>query len=226
MSDSQHQELIHLLSGPPEAKRLDEKKYQKLANDRTVDPLLRRAISHHYLGTKDDPRNEKPETLPLFPNIDDIGATLAEDEIVEDAGCSTTNTTWKERAQVRQDNEMSMVLGTEESRVTVGTSVLALVTSGMYNDPMAIYREYIQNAVDELARIGASNATVKINIDQQGNKVSIRDHGPGLTYEECIRICCHWHRAGNSLEQTEGSGASTTMRLGLCPKSDLHNPSQ
>ena len=82
---------------------------------------------------------------------------------------------------------MSMLLGTEESRVTVGTSVLALVTSGMYNDPMAIYREYIQNAVDELARIGASNATVKINIDQQGNKVSIRDNGPGLTYEECLQ---------------------------------------
>ena len=45
----------------------------------------------------------------------------------------------------------------------------------------------IQNAVDELARTGVSNATVKINIDQQGNKVSIRDNGPGLTYEECIR---------------------------------------
>ena len=82
---------------------------------------------------------------------------------------------------------MSMLLGTEKSRVTVGTSLLALVTSGMYNDPMAIYREYIQNAVDELARAGASNATVKINIDQQGNKVSIRDNGPGLTYEECIQ---------------------------------------
>ena len=49
---------------------------------------------------------------------------------------------------------MSMLLGTEKSRVTVGTSLLALVTSGMYNDPMAIYREYIQNAVDELARAG------------------------------------------------------------------------
>ena len=82
---------------------------------------------------------------------------------------------------------MSMVLGTEESRVTVGTSVLALVTSGMYNDPMAIYREYIQNAVDGLARVGTGNAKVQITIDQQGNKVSIRDNGPGLTYEECLQ---------------------------------------
>ena len=80
-----------------------------------------------------------------------------------------------------------MLLGTGDPRVAIGTSVLALVTSGMYNNPMAIYREYIQNAVDELARTGASNATVKINIDQQGNKVSIRDYGPGLTYEECIQ---------------------------------------
>ena len=86
MSDSQQQELVHLLSRPTEAKRLDEKRYQKLANDRTVDSLLRKAIAHHLLETKDDPRNEKPEPPPLFPNIDDIGPTLAEDEIVEDAG--------------------------------------------------------------------------------------------------------------------------------------------
>ena len=82
---------------------------------------------------------------------------------------------------------MSMLLGTDESRITVGTPVLALVTSGMYNDPMAIYREYIQNAVDELAQVGTGNANVQITIDQQGNKVSIRDNGPGLTYEECLQ---------------------------------------
>ena len=86
MSESQAQELIHHLSGPPEARRLDERRFQRLAQDRSIDPLVRRAIALHCLGTKDDPRTEKPETLPMFTGTDNSGTTLAEDEMVEDAG--------------------------------------------------------------------------------------------------------------------------------------------
>ena len=32
--------------------------------------------------------------------------------------------------------------------VLVGGDILSLVTAGMYNNPLAIYREYIQNAAD------------------------------------------------------------------------------
>ena len=70
--------------------------------------------------------------------------------------------------------------------VTVGPSILGLVTSGMYNDPLTIYREYIQNAVDELSRRNGVEGKVEIVIEPRNKKVSICDNGPGLTHQECL----------------------------------------
>ena len=70
--------------------------------------------------------------------------------------------------------------------VTVGPSILDLVTSGIYDDPLAIYREYIQNAVDELSRMDGVEGKVEITIDLRQKRVSICDNGPGLTYQECL----------------------------------------
>ena len=70
--------------------------------------------------------------------------------------------------------------------VTVGPSILGLVTSGIYDDPLAIYREYIQNAVDALSRQNGAEGEVKITVDPRQKRVSICDDGPGLTYQECL----------------------------------------
>ena len=70
--------------------------------------------------------------------------------------------------------------------VTVGPSILGLVTSGNYDDPLSIYREYIQNSVDELARLDGVEGKVEIAIDPRQKRVSICDNGPGLTYQECL----------------------------------------
>ena len=70
--------------------------------------------------------------------------------------------------------------------VTVGPSILGLVTSGIYDDPLAIYREYIQNAVDELSRLDGVEGKVEITVDPRQKRVSICDNGPGLTYQECL----------------------------------------
>ena len=70
--------------------------------------------------------------------------------------------------------------------VTVGPSILGLVTSGIYDDPLVIYREYIQNAVDELSRQNGIEGKVEIAIDPRRKRVSICDNGPGLTYQECL----------------------------------------
>ena len=70
--------------------------------------------------------------------------------------------------------------------VTVGPSILGLVTSGIYDDPLVIYREYIQNAVDELSRQNEAEGKVEITIDPRQKRVTISDNGPGLTYQECL----------------------------------------
>ena len=70
--------------------------------------------------------------------------------------------------------------------VTVGPSILDLVTSGIYDDPLAIYREYIQNSVDGLSALHGVDGKVEITIDPALKRVSICDNGPGLTYQECL----------------------------------------
>ena len=70
----------------------------------------------------------------------------------------------------------------------VGSDILSLVTSGMYDNPLAIYREYVQNAADAFAAVGnPPNGRVEVGIDVSHLRVSIRDNGPGLTHEAAIR---------------------------------------
>ena len=69
--------------------------------------------------------------------------------------------------------------------LAVGSSILGLVTAGMYDNPLAIYREYIQNAVDALARDCANaEGKIEVTLNPQERTIRIRDNGPGLTYEQ------------------------------------------
>lgn len=70
----------------------------------------------------------------------------------------------------------------------VGHDVLELVSSAMHVDPMAVYREYVQNAADAIdaARLtGALSAAqagrVDIFVDRATRTVRIRDNGCGVS---------------------------------------------
>ena len=77
------------------------------------------------------------------------------------------------------------MLTTAVPHLAVGSSILGLVTAGMYDNPLAIYREYIQNAVDALARDCANaEGKVEVTLNPQERTIRIRDNGPGLTYEQ------------------------------------------
>ena len=70
----------------------------------------------------------------------------------------------------------------------VGNNLFGLVTTGMHDNPLAIYREYIQNAADALddAR-DTTNRMVKIDINLPALSVKIRDSGPGLDHEAAVK---------------------------------------
>ena len=71
---------------------------------------------------------------------------------------------------------------TRPSLDSIGSDILNLITLGMYNNPLAIYREYIQNAADVLARSGSRiDGQVAIHFDKSASSVTIRDTGPGLS---------------------------------------------
>ena len=86
LSESQVRELIHLLSGPQSAQTLDAKSYFRLANDVSVDPLIRQVLAFHTLKTTDSPDATKSESLPLFAGLASEESSLPKDEVVEDAG--------------------------------------------------------------------------------------------------------------------------------------------
>ena len=86
LSESQKQELIHLLSGPAEAKGLSQAYYRQLARDRAVDPLIRKALQFHMLDTQGRSKAECSQVLNLFPESSSDLVKPEEDEIVEDAG--------------------------------------------------------------------------------------------------------------------------------------------
>lgn len=70
----------------------------------------------------------------------------------------------------------------------VGADILNLVTTGMYHTPLAVYREYLQNAADSIERSSwPGQGRVEININPALRTVTITDNGPGLTHSQAIR---------------------------------------
>ena len=67
----------------------------------------------------------------------------------------------------------------------VGGDLLRLITAGMYDTPLVLYREYLQNAADAVASHGSG--TVHILIDRIRSQVVVRDDGTGLTPREAAR---------------------------------------
>lgn len=72
----------------------------------------------------------------------------------------------------------------KKSSFKAGMYLLENLTSGMYNEPLSIYREYIQNAVDSID-LGMLNGNkgptiINIDIDPFNKRITIRDNGMGI----------------------------------------------
>ena len=87
----------------------------------------------------------------------------------------------------------------------LGGSLLGLLTTGMYDSPLAIYREYVQNSADA---IGTSelvgDGKVRIHLDPTNLAVRIRDNGPGLSHQGAIRSLVPLGRSKKSLGVSRG----------------------
>lgn len=76
---------------------------------------------------------------------------------------------------------------TEGPSPIVGAELFRLVTVGMYDNPLAIYREYIQNSADAIASKGAyREGKVEISIDPSKRLIKILDNGPGLSNDDAL----------------------------------------
>jgi len=70
--------------------------------------------------------------------------------------------------------------------ITIGKFTLETLTSGMYERPKDIYREYIQNAVDSIdiavseKLVKADKARIDLEIDKSERRIKISDNGTGI----------------------------------------------
>lgn len=75
---------------------------------------------------------------------------------------------------------------------TVGKNILDNLTTGMYSDSKVIYREYIQNACDQIdlaismGILTASEGVVDIFIDTKKRYISIKDNATGVREAEFV----------------------------------------
>lgn len=79
--------------------------------------------------------------------------------------------------------------------LVVGKDVVELFSTGMYVDPLTLYREYVQNAVDavDAAReeglfTERNDGSIRIAVDPALRQVRILDNGGGIPAEEALRV--------------------------------------
>jgi len=76
----------------------------------------------------------------------------------------------------------------------IGKQLLDVITSGMYDNPLMIYREYIQNAVDsidiasEKGMMSIENGNIMICLNGEKREITIEDNGAGLSSESAPRV--------------------------------------
>jgi hypothetical protein len=103
-----------------------------------------------------------------------------------------------------------------EEPIVVGKDILEVLSSAMYVDPLAIYREYIQNAadaIDEARNIRlldtADAGAVEIEINPQSRSATIRDNGIGIPVKDFETRMTSWRECEARNRRTRFSWCRT-----------------
>lgn len=84
---------------------------------------------------------------------------------------------------------MARVVSEIEKKPIIGRQLFDIVTSGMYDNPLMIYREYIQNSVDsidlaiERGLLSPESAQISISLNGHDRSIVIEDNGLGLNID-------------------------------------------
>jgi hypothetical protein len=82
---------------------------------------------------------------------------------------------------------MANVVSEIEHKPIIGRQLFDIVTSGMYDNPLMIYREYIQNSVDSIdlaienGLLYQESGRISISLSGHDRSITIEDNGHGLS---------------------------------------------
>jgi len=105
------------------------------------------------------------------------------------------------------------------SKVTIGKHILDTVSIGMYNYPLMVFREYIQNCADAIDSLGnaAYNTDIEITISGRTRSIKIQDYATGIRARDVRKTL---HDIGRSLKDPSTNrgfrGIGRLGGLGYC----------
>ena len=111
-----------------------------------------------------------------------------------------------------------------ETDMRVSKDILELLSTAMYPDPLALYREYIQNAADSVEEAVRQNLysprtapRIDVVIDVANRNVRIRDNGVGISNADFVQTLTS---IGGSSKKGKGArgfrGVGRLAGLGFC----------
>jgi hypothetical protein len=105
-----------------------------------------------------------------------------------------------------------------DETVLIGKNIIEILTTGMYHNPLVIFREYIQNSVDAINAAvdrgllaDTAEGDVSITIDHPKKYISIEDNGLGVPSEIAWRTLTSI--AASSKDRTKNLGFRGIGRL-------------
>ncbi len=78
--------------------------------------------------------------------------------------------------------------------IVIGKNVIENLTTGMYEDPKIIFREYIQNSADQIDKavvnglLKQNDGYIDINLDYKLRTISIKDNATGISQDNFVKI--------------------------------------
>ena len=78
--------------------------------------------------------------------------------------------------------------------VVVGKGIVELLSTAMYVEPLSVYREYVQNAVDSIDEavrrglLAEGEGRIEITLDAVERSARVRDNGTGIPAREAERV--------------------------------------
>lgn len=109
--------------------------------------------------------------------------------------------------------------------IVIGKNVIENLTTGMYEDPKIIFREYIQNSADQIDKaietglLKQGEGYIDINLDYQSRKISIKDNATGISKENFIKILSDIANSEKDRDKDKGfRGIGRLGGLAYCEK--------
>lgn len=114
----------------------------------------------------------------------------------------------------------------EDLKPHIGKRVIETLTSGMYDDSRFVFREYVQNAADQIdvaVETGVlakkSDGQVSITIDAPGKKIAIYDNATGISGKDVTKFLGDVANSQKDRDKRKGfRGIGRLGGLGYCDK--------